>query len=837
MPGAELQVDDQTAARGPLLWVALAVVGGIVADRCGLANPLGGHLFWWVVSTLMIAACAVLQRRRAFFGAAYLLLLAIFSLAGAWHHLHWNYVDRDHLARFAREVSQPVCLEVVALDRTKYRPALPFNPLRALPAQERSEVEVQVTQLRDGTQWRTATGKCRLRVAGQLDGIATGDRLRVFAKFSRPRPALNPGQYNWAEAQRGAGRYCELFSGAPECVSVVQPAAFSSVGRWWDKIASQCQSQLAHYVGPEQSDLALAIMLGEQELLDQDTKESFFKTGTIHLLVVSGLHVGMLAAVVWLVVRSGTPSKFWAIAATTALVIAYATIVGGRPPVVRAAILIVLALIALLSMRRTSMKNLLAAAAIGVLAYNPSELFRSGTQLSFLCVAALAGYGSTLGKPKPLDPLTRMVRDCESWFRKVLRWAGSRFGQLAAASLIVWLVAAPLVAHHFHITTPVSILITPILWPLVAITLFSGLMICTLGWILPPVATLLGAISAISLSATRAVVVWAEQIEIGGVYLPGPEVWWLVVFYAALALFALSSLNRIGWKVKVSLAAVWIAVGLAAGEMGRQADQLRCTFLSVGHGTCVVLELPGRQTILYDAGSLGSPAGAADTIASYLWSRGITRIDAAVLSHADVDHYNAVPDLMQRFDLGVVYVSPLMFDPWATQGKLDAPEFLRSTLVEADIPLKEVWMNDRLLTANPEIQIDVLHPPQFGVGGSDNANSIILLVQYAGHTILLPGDLESPGIEVVMAETPLDCDILLAPHHGSSRSDPPGFAAWCTPDWVVVSGRHSGDDQQLTSASYRAVGAEVLHAADSGASTFTLDRQGITMSSFRKGNY
>ena len=102
--------------------------------------------------------------------------------------------------------------------------------LRALPARERSEVEVQIMQVRDGTHWQSATGRCRLRVAGQLEDITRGDRLRVFAKFSRTRPALNPGQYNWAYAERGAGRYCEIFSGAPECISVIKPVAFSSVG-------------------------------------------------------------------------------------------------------------------------------------------------------------------------------------------------------------------------------------------------------------------------------------------------------------------------------------------------------------------------------------------------------------------------------------------------------------------------------------------------------------------------------------------------------------------------------------------------------------------------------
>ncbi len=99
----------------------------------------------------------------------------------------------------------------------------------------------------------------------------------------------------------------------------------------------------------------------------------------------------------------------------------------------------------------------------------------------------------------------------------------------------------------------------------------------------------------------------------------------------------------------------------------------------------------------------------------------------------------------------------------------------------------------------------------------------------------MPGDLESPGIEAVMAEPALDCDILLAPHHGSTGSDPTGFSAWCTPQWVVVSGRDQPSEGELTAVSYRDVGAHVLHTANQGAVQFRLSRDGIGVSTFRGG--
>jgi competence protein ComEC len=169
-----------------------------------------------------------------------------------------------------------------------------------------------------------------------------------------------------------------------------------------------------------------------------------------------------------------------------------------------------------------------------------------------------------------------------------------------------------------------------------------------------------------------------------------------------------------------------------------------------------------------------------------------------------------------------------MFDAWANQGQMTAPNYLKDSLDAAGVPIRQVWMNDRLRLADPRVAMEVLHPPRFGVGGRDNASSLLLVVEYAGKRILLPGDLESPGIESVIAEPPLEADILLAPHHGSNYSNPPGFAAWCTPEWVVLSGGSPNASTTATTASYTASGAEVLHTAQSGTVEFGLFPTGIT---------
>jgi competence protein ComEC len=132
--------------------------------------------------------------------------------------------------------------------------------------------------------------------------------------------------------------------------------------------------------------------------------------------------------------------------------------------------------------------------------------------------------------------------------------------------------------------------------------------------------------------------------------------------------------------------------------------------------------------------------------------------------------------------------------------------------------------------------MEVLHPLPRGVAGSDNANSIVLEINYCGKRILLPGDLESPGLEDVLDEEPRDCDCVMAPHHGSLRSNPRGFAAWSTPEWVVISGGYERDLDKVIAA-YQTNAASVLHTARDGAVRVTLDREQIRVQSWRNDQW
>jgi competence protein ComEC len=344
----------------------------------------------------------------------------------------------------------------------------------------------------------------------------------------------------------------------------------------------------------------------------------------------------------------------------------------------------------------------------------------------------------------------------------------------------------------------------------------AGFGILLFGWIVPPLGAAFGWVCNVMLTWLDAVVHSAARWPGSYFWTPGPSDGWLVALYVTALATLIIPRATLPTRWRLAIASGWCGVALFVSlPLPRSANELRCTFVSVGHGCAVVLELPDGKTLLYDAGRLGSPTAAEQSISNYLWSRKITHLDAVIVSHADADHYNALPGLLEKVSAGAIYVGPHMFEE-------DTPALrvLQYSFKQSGAKLGELFAGDRL-RVDDAVKLEVLHPPASGVAGSDNANSIVLLIEYGGKRILLTGDLESPGLDALMNEPRLDTDLVLAPHHGSSRSDPPGFAGWSLPNYVVVSSGR-GDDAAVVKEAYEARSAIVMNTADCGAVTAVL---------------
>jgi competence protein ComEC len=358
---------------------------------------------------------------------------------------------------------------------------------------------------------------------------------------------------------------------------------------------------------------------------------------------------------------------------------------------------------------------------------------------------------------------------------------------------VVWLAALPLVAWRFHLVSPISILLNLPLIPITSLALLlGGLGLClSAAW--GPLGFPASQATGWLLDWTQSIVRWGVAQSWGHRFVAGPAWGWVLVFYALLGLATVSAsavarspyarrLRRIGpWL----LLAAWALPGwLLAGIFARPASP-EAQVLAVGHGLAIVIQTPGSRTVLYDCGRLGDPTVGRRIIAPALWSRGINRIDTVILSHADQDHYNGLPDLLDRFSIGAVRV-PQGFGGPANPGAVQLLEQVRSR----GIPIRttaapSAWEADG-------VRFAIQHPPPgWHPEASDNAHSLVLDVAYQGHHLLLTGDLEQMGLVELLARPGPDPapQVMLAPHHGGRSANPQWLYQWARPGSVIVSQR------------------------------------------------
>ncbi|HVX13445.1 MAG TPA: ComEC/Rec2 family competence protein [Pirellulales bacterium] len=808
----------------PLVLMVAMVTAGIVADRfCSPTIPtwlIAGHLAWgsWFAARGL---------RHPLLGTA-LLGLSLAALGGAWHHLHWSSYDPQEIGLFADEVARPAALRAVALGTARYLPARDRDPLMAIPRRERSRFLVRVTSIRDGEAWRRASGLAEVWVDGVVTDVGSGDRMEIVGQLSAISGPQNPGEFDFARHGRADRQLSRLSADFLECVDVQERGGRWSPSRLFDDLRRRGQDLLKRHIDASRAGLASALLLGVREDLDDETNAAFAKTGTVHLLSISGLHVGILSVFLFGVLRMAFIGRRPALAAVSLVTVAYALTIAAEPPAVRATIVVLLVSLSMLLRRRWQPLNLLAAAALVVVLMNPCDLFRIGPQLSFLAVAVLVWSGARFGPTPITDPLDRLIAATRPWHERVLRRSAQRSRQALATTFAVWGTSVPLVLAQFHLLSPATLILTPVLAIPVFMALSTGFLLLTVGWLGAPVAGCLGAACDGSLWLIDTSVDYAGSLGWSHLWAPGPAFWWLCGFYAAMGVWTALPRYRPPRRWCLGCLACWMSLGFLLPIAAKPREpRLVCTFLSVGHGCAVLLELPAGEKVLYDAGRLGSPAAGARSVASYLWHRGVTHLDAIVLSHADVDHYNAVPELLEKFGVGVVYTTPAML-----QDEGAGMQTLVSAVRRAGVPLRETWSGDRLRVGG-ECLLEVWHPTRSGVLGSDNANSLVLDIEYRDKRILLTGDLETPGMDDLLSESPCHCDVILTPHHGSARSNPPGFAAWSTPDVAIVSGGFN-DRRPEVDRAYIQHGARVFNTADSGAIRVIIDAGGVHVSTWKQ---
>lgn len=735
--------------------------------------------------------------------------LVVFALGGARYAFD-RALPPDHLAQVLARTSEEggtVVLEGRVADdpvATSGRTRFVLSARRRIAAGDTADVRGRVQVTFAPSRWAPEA---------TYPHVERGDRLRVEGRLRPPPRPRNPADFDYGSYLERRGIYALLSVYDREAVGVV--GAERTV---LDRVTGAVRRYAEHYLQvllpTERGRMVLsALVLGDRSRIDDATREGFARTGLMHLLAVSGLHVLLVGMVLYgllrpLGLRLRLPRQAMEVARaaiTMAVLGLYMLITGGSASTVRAVVMAGLFIGGALLQRPANTLNALGVAALVLLVARPAALFDVGFQLSFAAVGAIVTLGRRFTEAVP-----------GRWRRhKGVEWTASMVGVSLAATL----GTMPVLLYHFGFVSFAGLALNLVAIPLTTGTLSAALAMLAFGGWAAPVAGVFG----YAADALAQGLVWAAmrgEQALGWAAWTGyvDDVWTLLAMTAALILLVQWPRPRLRWRWAV-LTMLFVTSGWWTDvATGTRRPRLEVIFFDVGQGDAALVSLPNGRHLLIDAGPRdGYTDQGARTILPHLERYGIEALDAVVVSHPHSDHLGGLPALLRAVPVHRVIHN----------GDIYPSELYRETMHLLDslaIPHGNVRAGDTL-ALDGSVRLQVLSPEPGPLADEANDASVVLRLVYGKTTFLFTGDAEKAAEEQIIARYGplLGSTVVKVGHHGSSTSSTPALVRLATADSgsvaVVSVARHN--TYGLPSADvlerWRAQGADVRATADHGA--------------------
>ncbi|MEW6171847.1 MAG: DNA internalization-related competence protein ComEC/Rec2 [Bacillota bacterium] len=684
-------------------------------------------------------------------------------------------------------------------------------------------------------------GKVLVVVRDPKKVFGYGDFVRVRGVLrSAPQPG-NPGDFNYAAylARRGIG--IMVYTRGEGTVLITGNAFSNPLAVFALGMKNKLFGVLDELFSAGHSALLKGIAFGTRTAIDPAVNEAFVETGVVHILSVSGLHVGLVLGFIFGLtrvfrLRSGTTL----LTVITALLI-YDLMVGFSPPVIRASVMAVLLLWARHLGRERDWLTALAVAALIILLANPLAITDAGFQLSFAATWGILFLGPEIVKRIERIPLNRKVQ-----VRQAIAWG-------VAVPLGAQLGTLPLVAIHYNLISPVALLANIAAVPLTGLILLLGITAAVLGLIFLPLGQVFAVPTGLCLDVFLFLVRFFQHLPGAVIYVPSLH-WavaglWYGLLYMVIRKISgrplklgnvMSARSGGSWAAR---AAVFVLVVFAwmglIRWMGGTTPALRVDFIDVGQGDCSLVRTPGGGTILIDTGGMpgeltGKTAeGMGMRVVRYLRRAGVRRLDVLVLTHPHEDHCGGARAVVERLPVKLVVVPPI------ERGVDEAYDHLIDLIKKKGITVSVASAGDSI-RVDPAVAISVLGPflPLSREPEDFNNESVVLRMNYKGNTILFAGDVQEEGQRrLLQYGTDLKSDVLKVPHHGSTLFLP-AFYKMVKPQYAVIpvgQGNRYGMPSPAAVSELERLSAKVFRTDRDGAVLLRFENGETLIKTGRKG--
>jgi len=654
-----------------------------------------------------------------------------------------------------------------------------------------------------------------------------GQRIELDAKVRSTHNFNNPGSFDYAHYLARKGIYWTGSARAAEPIHILPGQCGSAFRSAIFRLRTAAVDRLARLYSGSQYETGMmqAILIGETANLDKAWTEQFRSTGTFHALVISGAHVAVLAAFLYLLLRLFLFPPATANLVTVLAIWIYALVTGFQAPAVRSASGFTLFMIVRFFYRRGRAMNLLAAIAIVFLVLDPEQMFDASFQLSFGAVAFIAAFAVPLLQ-RTSGPLTYGIRGLAekdrdlhmepraAQFRVELRLLAETlrlwtrlperfcliavavparvllfFYELTLTSAMIQIGLALPMAIYFHRVSFSGLSANAVIVPLLGLAVPVGFIAVFTGWSVP------AKIAGWLLAASQSAAAWHAHSEPNW-RIPGPPVWLAISITAALIAVSLLARRSAGlrWRM-LRLASVGTLALLLAVMIWHPFPpavvprSLEMTAIDVGQGDSIFLALPAGKLMLVDGGGIASFGKRVktrmnigeDVVSPYLWSRSIRKLDVVVLSHAHEDHIGGLPAVLENF-----HVKEL----WTGATPEESPEWANLRRKAEQLGVRIVHQTQGREFDYGGARFEVLAPFSDYLPASiaRNNDSLVLRLTYRERSLILSGDVERQiEYEMVAANLVHHADILKVAHHGSKTSTTQPFLEAVHPAFAVIS--------------------------------------------------